>query len=326
MKKFLLIATTILFLSTASVAAPVIKAQVNGNWSSTATWHLNRLPQVGDTIEIPAGLTVTVGFDQTINGFVYMKIFGTLRFQNNNSTLNLGSSSIIIVYDGATISGGGSASQKIRIGNNAVYEGNNADVTGPAMANGTSSGFVNYSSTPLPVRFGSFSLALKGKDVLVQWSTLEEYNTKSFEIERSNDGTNWAVIASVVAAGHSNRTTNYSYTDINAAAGTAWYRVKQVDLDGRFSVTPVRTIKAASPNVPVEIFGFGNGKVVLQFAQQVKGAVTVTFVTAGGQVLSKQVVQQPVGQVVLNSTTTAKGAVIVSVITADAAVARQVIF
>src|SRR4051794_32943853 len=102
MKKFyLLILLATLFH--VSFAAPVINAASNGNWNATSTWDLNRLPKVGDTIVIPASRVVTINDDQNFNAFVFIKVYGKLIFQNNNSTLKVDAPSVIIVFANAQI-------------------------------------------------------------------------------------------------------------------------------------------------------------------------------------------------------------------------------
>jgi len=323
MKRILLIAISILSISFVS-AAPVIKAVTSGFWGNNSTWDLNRLPQVGDTVVVPAGNTVTINNDEIIDGFAYIKVYGRLNFSNFNSTLQLGSTSVILIYSGATLSGGGSPSQKIRIGGNIVFDGDDAPVQGPRVltVNGTS----NFSNSPLPVKFVGFTVALKSKDVLVQWSTSEEQNANIYEVQRSLDGSTWSTIAYVTAAGNTTTLTNYSFSDKNVAFKSAFYRVKQVDMDSRFSYTPVRTIKIGSEtNSEVKIAAMPQSKVLLQFSQEVKGSVTVHFISSNGQIVAKQSINQPFGQVILN-TNSLKGAYVVSVNSAEIAASKQVIF
>lgn len=323
MKRILLIAAFISLISFVN-AAPVIKAITNGYWGNINTWDLNRLPQVGDTIVVPTGKTVTVNDDQTINGFVYIKIYGKLSFINNNSTLKLGSTSVVLILDGASITGGGSPSQKLTIGTTSIFDGNDAPVMGPQM--GSASGFQNYSQAPLPVKFIGFTVAIKGKDVLVQWSTSEEKNANIYEVERSLDGANWSTIAYVTAAGNTTTITNYSFSDKNVTFKSAYFRIKQVDMDNRFSYTPVRSIKIGSEmNAEIRIAAMPQSKVLLQFTQEVKGNVTVRFIASNGQIVGQQTINQPVGQVILNANSL-KGAYVVSVSSADVNTAKQVIF
>jgi len=318
MKRTLLIAICLFTLSFA-YSAPVITAVNNGTWGNASTWSLNRLPQVGDTINIPAGKVVIVTEDYVLNGFAYLRIWGKLKFQENNSTLKLGSSSMVWVYTGGTVEGGGSPSQKLKIGNNTVFDGNDAPIAGPQMANAS-----GFSPVPLPVKFVGFTLSQKNKDVLIQWSTAEEYNANIYEVERSFNGTDWNVVAYVTAAGNTTSLTNYSFTDKNITSKTAYYRIKQIDLDGRFSYTPVRTIKTGNEAAEVKIAAVQQGKVLLQFPQEVKGVVVVRFISTNGQVAGQQTVSNPVGQIILN-TDALKGSYVVSVNGTDVTAAKKVI-
>ncbi|MEJ7739858.1 MAG: T9SS type A sorting domain-containing protein [Chitinophagaceae bacterium] len=97
-------------------------------------------------------------------------------------------------------------------------------------------------ATDLPVELISFSGALKGKDVLLQWETANEQNSRHFVVQRSIDGVNFENLGQVNAAGNSNRVKGYSYTDRNAAALgliKIYYRLQEVDLDGTFTFSKV---------------------------------------------------------------------------------------
>jgi len=94
---------------------------------------------------------------------------------------------------------------------------------------------------PLPVELTSFSAALKGKNVTLQWSTATETNNLGFEIERkglhvSTDGSmnQWIKLGFVEGAGTSNAPRSYTFVDASAS-GAVEYRLKQIDRDGSFS-------------------------------------------------------------------------------------------
>jgi hypothetical protein len=324
MKKFyFLILSVVLF--NVSFSAPVITASSNGYWNSTATWNLNRLPQVGDTIIIPGGKTITINNDQDFNGFVYLKVIGTLKFQNNSSTLSVDAPSVIIIYSGGQIAGGGSPSQKIRYNNSIIFDGNDAPITGPQMASATSGGFSAFASSPLPVKFIGFAVTSQNNNVLIQWSTSEEINANMYEVERSEDGSSWSTIAYVSAIGNSSAVNNYSYTDKNITAKVVYYRIKEVDIDGKTSTTAIKSIKSnvTYTNADIKIASVQN-KVLLQFPNEIKGSLTVRFVSMTGQLVDQQTINNPLGQVVLSSKVT--GNYVISVTNGqDLNTAKQVI-
>lgn len=311
MKKFYLIVLALAAFNI-SFSSPVITAITDGSWNSASTWNLNRLPRVGDTIYIPAGKKVTIDDDQNFNGFVYIKINGKLAFQGNNSTLSVDAPSSIVINPNGQIVGGGSASQKIRYNNTSIFKGNEDPINGPQMASASSSGFTAFGSSPLPVKFVGFTVTRKDNDVLIQWSTSEEINAEMYEVERSIDGTNWNTIAYVAAVGNSSATNNYSFTDKKISVKVAHYRIKEIDLDGKTVYTSIKSIK--SENVAateIKIAAIQN-KILLQFPQEVKGNITIRFVSRNGQVVDQQNINNPVGQVVLNSKLTGNYIIAVS--------------
>ncbi|GAB2625308.1 hypothetical protein GCM10026987_23410 [Belliella aquatica] len=76
----------------------------------------------------------------------------------------------------------------------------------------------------------------------IKWSTLKEWESSHFEIERSlNNADRFEVIDSVAASTYSFEIKNYQFTDHTIPVNTTrvYYRVKQVDLDGSFEYSKV---------------------------------------------------------------------------------------
>ena len=237
-----------------------------------------------------------------MNGFVFLKVNGKLAFQNNNSTLNLGGTAVIIVTFNGEIMGGGSPSQKIRLNGEQIFNGNDAPISGPQMASATSEGFSFFNEfSLLPVKFVGFTTARRGNDVLVQWATSEEKNAGMYHVERSLDGTGWSTVGYIAAVGNASAVSNYSFTDKNVSAKLVYYRIKQVDYDGTTTYTTIRTIKSDNASANDIKIAAVNKKVLLQFASEVKGQLTVRFVNGNGQVIDQQIISKATGQVVLNS-------------------------
>ncbi|MGZ5221170.1 MAG: G8 domain-containing protein [Chitinophagaceae bacterium] len=299
MKQFFLAVLAILLYST-SGAAPKIKCKSNGYWNNPNNWDLNRIPAIGDTITIPAGFTIIINDDRVINGFVYLQIFGTLSFQNNNSTLKLGNTAIVLVYSNGQITGGGSPSQKLRIGSTAVFDGNDDPVHGPRMATGSTNGFEPFTAATLPVKFTGFSVTRKTDgSVLVQWSTSDEISADRFEIERSIDGSSWLKVGQLRAMNQSSSLQHYSFLD-QGITQVVYYRIRQVDIDGRFMFSNIRIVRAETNEEQIRIASV-NGKMVLHFPYEIKDEVTVSILSLSGQLITRHIVKQPLGQFVLNT-------------------------
>jgi hypothetical protein len=319
---------SIFFLSSFlfSFAAPVITVvNNNGSWRTGSTWDLDRQPVDGDTVVIPAGKTVLVDNNWNIlPAKLYIKVFGNLKLSGSGSKLIVGAESYVWVFANATVQGAGSVSDIIKIGENTVFQGSQAAIVGPMMANTYTNGFQNYIESTLPVKFVGFNVSLKNKDILVQWSTSEESNASAYELERSCDANSWNVVSRMKAAGNSSVVNNYAYTDRNFNSKTVYYRIRQIDADGKATYTVVRSIRPGENNANDINITAVEGRVVLQFQHEMKGSLTLRVVSLSGQVRNEQVITNPGGQLVLN--TNIKGNSIISLSNGqDINLARQVI-
>lgn len=102
---------------------------------------------------------------------------------------------------------------------------------------GTSGGFAIGAviSVTLPVTCKDFrGLKNSNNSITLQWNVAQEINSKGFELERSTDGANYVKIAGVpFSVGNRGL---YTYVDNNTANySQAFYRLKQIDMDGRYT-------------------------------------------------------------------------------------------
>jgi hypothetical protein len=91
---------------------------------------------------------------------------------------------------------------------------------------------------PLPVELVDFKGACINGQVRLEWTTASELNNDYFLVERSMDLSQWEVIGQVDGVGNSVSPINYSFVD-ESPAGTAYYRLRQVDLDGTENPHPM---------------------------------------------------------------------------------------
>ena len=98
---------------------------------------------------------------------------------------------------------------------------------------------------PLPVELTAFTATAEGTAaVRLAWATASEKNSRAFEVERSLDGRAFAPIGTVAAAGSSSTPRSYELLDPHPPIhqSALYYRLRQVDADGTFSYSPVRTV------------------------------------------------------------------------------------
>ncbi len=91
----------------------------------------------------------------------------------------------------------------------------------------------------LPVELTTFKGSPVKEGIALNWTTASEENNDRFEIERSLNGHQFEKIGSVQGSGTSNTMRDYNYLDKTPVNGLNYYRLKQVDLDGKHAVSKV---------------------------------------------------------------------------------------
>ncbi len=97
---------------------------------------------------------------------------------------------------------------------------------------------------PLPIVLSAFNAVRSGSSALITWATASETNNKGFNVQVSADGAVYRNLGFVTSkAANSSQALGYSYSDTEEGkAGTRYYRLEQVDLDGKTSYSPVRAV------------------------------------------------------------------------------------
>lgn len=110
---------------------------------------------------------------------------------------------------------------------------------------------------PLPVSLVSFTAQYQDGHVNLNWATASEQNNAYFEIERSIDAASWESIGQV--PGHGTTDVYNSYASIDnlegvAPSGTFYYRLKQMDFNGAFAYSMIRSVDISNPAATVSTY------------------------------------------------------------------------
>lgn len=128
----------------------------------------------------------------------------------------------------------------------------------------------------LPVRLVRFEAKkIDEKSVKLTWQTATETNNLRFEIERSGNGNEFERIGTIDGAGNSNAIKNYQFIDYQALEGINYYRLKQIDTDGTFHYSSLRSVRM---NNQVTIIAFPNpfeNQFNLQFERLISENLTI---------------------------------------------------
>lgn len=138
----------------------------------------------------------------------------------------------------------------------------------------------------LPVTWLGFTVQKQNSQALLTWTTGTETNNKSFVVEHSVNGSGWETIGEVKGANNSNTKNTYTYLHGTPAGGKNYYRIRQVDQDGRSSYSSVQTLqfeqKAGLAVYPNPVF---NG--VLNVLAQKPGVLRI-YTNNGQLILSER--------------------------------------
>ena len=106
-------------------------------------------------------------------------------------------------------------------------------------------------SSILPVELVEFRAQKILSSNRLIWKTLSEINNDYFEILRSSDGFNFKSIGKVSGNGNSNKKIKYEFNDNRPTIGFNYYKLKQVDLDGRFEFSYVIKLENKSNKIKI---------------------------------------------------------------------------
>ncbi len=84
---------------------------------------------------------------------------------------------------------------------------------------------------------------LENKSALLSWITTAEINNDHFEIQRSGTNTDFKTIGTVKGNGTTSKMHNYKFTDYSPQDGDNYYRLKQVDINGNASYSPIVLVR-----------------------------------------------------------------------------------
>jgi len=160
-----------------------------------------------------------------------------------------------------------------------------------AVATGASAGTstATISNITLPVKFLSFTAAKKDNSAILNWQIEDESAlTDHYEVERSLTGTGFESAIAIPAKNNGKSANTYTFTDANLSSlhssGVVYYRVKQIDKDGRAVYTEIKKVnmdgKALSASIypnPVK----GNATLSINLVNN--GPFTISISDASGK-------------------------------------------
>ncbi|MCF8248129.1 MAG: T9SS type A sorting domain-containing protein [Saprospiraceae bacterium] len=269
------------------------------------------------------GSNGTASFALTNNGTVAPGTSpGCLTFSsgytNGTGTLEIevaGSTTACTDYDRLTVTGtatlGGvlalnithtpSSSVTLIIINASALSGTFSSVTG--LTSGWSlnynnpSGDVELTYTVLPVELVAFTARPISGAVHLVWQTASESNNSGFEIQCSTDGHDWNLIGFIEGNGTSTAVNNYAFVDKAPTANVNYYRLNQLDADGRNEFSRIVSVKMPERGGVTLYPNPATHRVILALGAPQSGTALVTLNDISGRTIEAQVIEIFEGQI-----------------------------
>lgn len=178
------------------------------------------------------------------------------------------------------------------------------------------SGFVTVGNSPLPVLFKDFTVTADGCKAVISWTTLVEKNNSHFEIERSQNGTDFRSIGTTNGAGTSFEANHYTYVDEKPENLTNFYRIRQVDFDKKSTTSTVENAKFDCKVSGISVYPNPTSDVVYVKGLTDKGSIKI-YNMVGQLVIDKKVENSLEG---INMSSLAEGTYQIQVFSGDKSV------
>lgn len=181
----------------------------------------------------------------------------------------------------------GSFSQTANFNTPSASGSNELTVEGVRNSSGRDIFVVRYDDigSLLPITLLQFEAQRQDEQVKLNWQTASESNNLGFEVQQSDNGIDFRQVSFVDGKGNSNSLSNYHFSFINPNEG--YYRLKQIDLDGRFSLSPIRFVASNHPTKILKVSpNPSNGQVILDLDTDIPTTIlNIKISSAQGVVL-----------------------------------------
>ena len=158
---------------------------------------------------------------------------------------------------------------------------------------------IDISLNTLPVSYSSFNAyAVNNNTVNLSWVTQNETNNDRFEVERSFDELDFQTVGIIFSAGDNSNTSNsYNFndklSDLNGHE-VAYYRLKQVDIDGNYTYSAIKVVRLDSGagsvnNISVQVYPNPYmDNINVNFNSNVGRPAVIRMINSAGQVILSQ--------------------------------------
>lgn len=271
---------------------------ISSNNSLTSLSGLSSLASVGQSFEISGNASMT-----TLGGFTNLTtVGGDFSIEQNGALTNLNQLTNL-----SSIGGNLSINFNSQLSNCAA-QGICDYLAAPAGAiliGGNLGACVNQAAVEvacglLPVELIDFKAVIHQHDIQLVWSTASEEDNLGYSLQRSADGHGWSEIGFVQGQGSATKQSDYSWMDKNPISGVNYYRLKQMDSDGKYEFSPIVVADMRSTGTQFDIFPNPSidGAVSLRATTSTEGWAYLEVMDSNGKKVYNEKIGFPEGTVI----------------------------
>ena len=249
------------YLGTPDLGVAINRKQRDFTWGTSSTWNFTfQYDNIGnvlrtivtdgnftyqDTIQ---NISTYIAARGKMNSLSFMRFMNILvRTNNMASTVTLSN----LVLNGVALPGSYSATNTVNQWHIPSYNfGAGFIFTGTITTSGTFSASqegnkveftVGGGNSLLPLTWGEVSCHREKENITILWETIDEKDVNSFDIEVSDNGLDFIKVGELKAYNSFNN--HYQFTHSNINSIIQYYRIKQIDLDNKFTYSPIQAVE-----------------------------------------------------------------------------------
>ena len=154
---------------------------------------------------------------------------GSIRFEYDDTELNgLDEATLQVINNNGTM---------WQLAGTSVSDPANNVVDATGLSNLTIGELILANNLALPLQWVAVTAQRKQGSILIKWITEQEVQVSHFDVERSSNGLDWNTTIPGVPAGNQLHRREYQQTDQSGGSGQLFYRIRQTDMDGRYTLS-----------------------------------------------------------------------------------------
>ena len=156
----------------------------------------------------------------------------------------------------------------------------------------------------LPVIFSLVKAEKVLKDIVVEWEVKNELKVKNYEVEVSNDGIGFSKAFSFYAQANNGISQTYKWADKYVADGMHYYRIKSIDINGKYSYSLIVNVTVNKGVNEKNIVVFGNilkdNQIALRLNNIDKGSYYLKLYSTDGNIVKQFAIEYSGGSNIQN--------------------------